>query len=794
MQLTLPQQKSRYWRVFGLCFLLAAALFLPHCIADAVAGGGYFHYAGDFNDQQINFYQYANAFVKQGGSFSWATDLGSGFVNAYSFYLLGSPFFWLSLWVPARLMPWMMVPLLCLKIAMAGAGGYLWARRWVRNEDWSVVAGCLYAFSGFTVYDIFFNHFLDVVALFPYLLASLDDAALDGKWGRFPVWVALNLVNNYFFFAGQAVFLILYFLCMLAARVYRVGPRRFAALAVETLLGCAMGCVLLIPAGLSLLQNPRTIDPFSGYGYLLYSNPQQYGAILYSAFLMPDAPYFKDMFQEGVLKHTSMTAYLPLVGIVGGLAFCRGRRSHPFTYILKACIVCAFVPVLNSAFYALNSSYYARWYYMPVLVLCGATAYVLGRPHLAGRQVPRAWRLTALITLSAAAFALVPNTDEDGNFKLGVVDLQPRFWGIFGVSMLGVLLFWLLWRTARNRKEWPQIMLAGILAFSFLYGSVHMSLTKYPQWKTDSDLIAQTYDSVAEIEQTLPRDTFYRIDAYGAHNNLGLWFDRSCLQFFNSTVAPSIMEFYPSVGVTRDVNSKPSVQNDGLRGLLSVRYMLVARDSADDWNGENLTGWIPCGETSAYLLYRNDNWVPMGFTYDYYITEDQFGSVPEEERARVLMRAVLLDEDQIERLDGLLQPLPTEELADRGDGRYATDCGDRRAAAAADFTATRTGFTAHTAYDQEELVFFSVPYDDGFTATVNGQPAAIEKVDHGLMAVRVPAGAAEIVFTYHTPGLALSAGISLAGLAAYAVYIMLLYRRRKRKTEWQIMLNNWPQN
>ncbi len=794
MQLTLPQQKSRYWRVFGLCFLLAAALFLPHCIADAVAGGGYFHYAGDFNDQQINFYQYANAFVKQGGSFSWATDLGSGFVNAYSFYLLGSPFFWLSLWVPARLMPWMMVPLLCLKIAMAGAGGYLWARRWVRNEDWSVVAGCLYAFSGFTVYDIFFNHFLDVVALFPYLLASLDDAALDGKWGRFPVWVALNLVNNYFFFAGQAVFLILYFLCMLAARVYRVGPRRFAALAVETLLGCAMGCVLLIPAGLSLLQNPRTIDPFSGYGYLLYSNPQQYGAILYSAFLMPDAPYFKDMFQEGVLKHTSMTAYLPLVGIVGGLAFCRGRRSHPFTYILKACIVCAFVPVLNSAFYALNSSYYARWYYMPVLVLCGATAYVLGRPHLAGRQVPRAWRLTALITLSAAAFALVPNTDEDGNFKLGVVDLQPRFWGIFGVSMLGVLLFWLLWRTARNRKEWPQIMLAGILAFSFLYGSVHMSLTKYPQWKTDSDLIAQTYDSVAEIEQTLPRDTFYRIDAYGAHNNLGLWFDRSCLQFFNSTVAPSIMEFYPSVGVTRDVNSKPSVQNDGLRGLLSVRYMLVARDSADDWNGENLTGWTPCGETSAYLLYRNDNWVPMGFTYDYYITEDQFGSVPEEERARVLMRAVLLDEDQIERLDGLLQPLPTEELADRGDGRYATDCGDRRAAAAADFTATRTGFTAHTAYDQEELVFFSVPYDDGFTATVNGQPAAIEKVDHGLMAVRVPAGAAEIVFTYHTPGLALSAGISLAGLAAYAVYIMLLYRRRKRKTEWQIMLNNWPQN
>ena len=781
MQLTLPKEKSRYGRVFLLCFLVAAALFLPHCIADAVWGGGYFHYAGDFNDQQINFYQYANNFVKQGGTFSWATDLGSGFVNAYSFYLLGSPFFWLTLWVPSRLMPWMMVPLLCLKMALAGGGGYLWARRWVRNEDWSMVAGCLYAFSGFTVYNIFFNHFLDVVALFPYMLASLDDAVLDGKRGRFPFWVALNLVNNYFFFAGQAVFLILYFLCMLAGRAYKIGPRRFAVLAGETLLGCAMGCVLLIPAGLSLIQNPRTIDPYNGYGYLLYGNSQQYGAILYSAFLMPDAPYFRDMFQEGILKHTSMTAYLPLVGIAGGIAFCRGRRSHPFTYIMKACILCAFVPVLNSAFYALNSSYYARWYYMPVLVLCGATAYVLARPHLSEQQVPRAWRVVALVALSAAAFALVPNTDEEGNFQLGVVDLQPRFWGIFAVSVLGVLLFWVLWKLARNRRGWAKAMLAGVLAFSFFYGTVHLSLTKYPQWGTDSDLIAETYDSVAELDELLPEDAFYRLDAYGAHSNLGLWFDKSCLQFFNSTVAPSIMEFYPEVGVTRDVNSKPDAQNYALRGLLSVRYTLVAKDSADDWDGENLSGWTLCGQTSAYDVYQNDNWVPMGFTYDFYVTKAQLDTVPEKERAQILMRALLLDEEQIETYAGLLDPLPEEELEDRTADRYAEDCADRRAGGVVEFAANRSGFTAHTNYADQELVFFSVPYDDGFTATVNGVPAVIEKVDNGLMAVLVPAGDADIEFTYHTPGLALSARISLAGVAVYGVYLLFLYRTRKRK-------------
>ena len=773
--------KSNYWRVFALCFLTAVLLFLPHCIIDAAAGGGYFHYAGDFNDQQINFYQYANAFVKQGGTFSWATDLGSGFVNSYSFYLLGSPFFWLSLAVPARLMPWAMVPLLCLKMAVAGGGAYLWARRWVREEGWSMLAGCLYAFSGFSIYNIFFNHFLDVVALFPYLLAALDDAAIDGKKGRFPFWVALNLLNNYFFFAGQAVFLIIYFFCMVAWRRYRIALRRFAALAWETALGCACGCLLLLPAGLSLLQNPRTIDPFTGYGYLFYGKSQQYGAIFYSPFLMPDAPYFKDMFQEGILKHTSLTAYLPLVGAAGGLAFCRTQDRHPFTRILKVCVVCAFVPVLNSAFYALNSSFYARWYYMPILVLCGATCCLLSRPALAEHSLPRAFGLTTFITLTAAVFAVLPNKDSDGSFCLGVLEEPARFWALFGVTVLGIVLFGLLWHFCRRKRQWSRILLAGVLGFSLVYGSLHLSLTKYAQWDVDGNLIAETYDSADAVAAALPDDAFYRIDAYGAHNNLGLWFDRSCLQFFNSTVAPSIMEFYPAVGVKRDVNSKPDVANYALRGLLSVRYTLTARDKVSDWEKQALPGWTKYAETDAYVIYENENWVPMGFTYDYYVTADQLERVGEEERAQILCRALLLDEDQISAFGSLLRPLPDEELTRRSEEAYAADCADRRAAAVAEFTATRTGFTAKTDYDTDALVFFSVPYDDGFTAAVNGEPAAIEKVDNGMMAVFVPAGENEIEFTYHTPGLKVSAIVSVAGIAAYGIYLLILRKRAKRQ-------------
>lgn len=775
----LTKPKSRYRQVFFLCLLVAVAVFLPHCIVDGLSGG-FFHYAGDFNDQQIPFYAYANRFVKNGGSFSWATDLGSGFVNAYSFYLVGSPFFWFSLLFPGRWLPWLMVPLLCLKIALAGGGAYLWLRRWPKNENMAVLGACLYAFSGFTIYNIFFNHFLDVVALFPYMLASLDEAVLDGRRGVFPFWVGLNLLNNYFFFAGQAVFLVIYFACMTGGRLYKLRPRLLGRLAFETLLGCALGCLLLIPAGLSLLQNPRTIDPFNGYGWLVYGKAQQYLAILYSMFLMPEAPYLLDMFNEGVLKWTSLTAYLPLFGIAGGLAFCRIRPRHPFARILKASLVCAFVPALNSAFYALNSSYYARWYYMPLLVLCAASVMALENRRADFRG---AVTTVALFTASAAAFALVPNKDADGNWKLGVVQNQARFWAVYLVSVAGVLLFALLlrvFRTPRRRQQLAGVLLAGVCCFTFVYATLHLSLTKYGQWNHDSAFVQQTYREADDLNAALPDDAFYRVDAYGCFNNMGLWLNKSCIQFFNSTVAPHILEFYPTVGVTRDVNSKPDVSLYALRGLLGVRFTLVPAVKEREWQDEKLDGWRLYGSSGSYQIYENENWVPMGFVYDSYLRESIYRQTEEKERGNLLMKAIVLSDAQIARYGDLLTPLSEEDAARRTYAQYTADCDARRAGAATGFAASDTGFTATITLARDNLVLFSVPYDDGFTATVNGEAAVIEKVDDGLMAVRAPAGADTIVFTYHTPGLALSGRIVVGAVLVYAAYLFALIRRKRR--------------
>ena len=71
---------------------------------------------------------------------------------------------------------------------------------------------------------------------------------------------------------------------------------------------------------------------------------------------------------------------------------------------------------------------------------------------------------------------------------------------------------------------------------------------------------------------------------------------------------------------------------------------------------------------------------------------------------------------------------------------------------------------------QRGLLFLSIPYSGGWSATVDGAPAAIEDIGDGaLMALEIEAGRHEVELRYRTQGLALGATISIAALATLAL-------------------------
>ena len=781
----LEQKKDKFWLTVGLCALTAALFFLPFYLID----GGFFHYAGDFNSQQISFYRYMNGFVKGAGypdsafttvrnTFSWATDLGSGVMNAYSFYLYGSPFFWFSLLFPQKWLPYLMVPLLVLKFAVAGGGAYLYLRRYVKNIDYAVLGAVLYAFSGFTVYNVFFNHFVDVVALFPYLLWSLDEALYNGRRSWFAFWVAVNLVNNYFFFIGQVVFLAIYFICKLSAGDFRLTAKKFGLLAFESILGVAMGSILLVPAVLSILQNPRTIDLSSGWGFLTYSKVQQYLAILVSWIMPPDSPYLTSIWSEGVIKWTSMSAYLPLCSLAGAAAYWQAKHGDSKKRIVGTCAVFALVPILNSAFYALNSSYYARWYYMPVLVLAAMTVNAL-EDHNTDLDSPA--RGISWLMIATVAFAVVPVKDSDtGSWSLGVLKNPGQYCAVLGFGLLGLLLYRYLCQKWRADRRFAQRMTAAVLVFAFLFSVVHIGIGKFGQWYTDSDLVEQDTNALL-LKNDLPEGD-YRIDTYKIHDNIGMWLDKSCLQYFGSTAAPSILSFYPALGVKRDVRSEPEIANYALRGLLSVEYLITTPEKRESFEDEADAGWTYLADVDGYALYHNDNYVPMGFTYDYYVTKATYEASVKTLRSNLLMRALVLEDGDVAQYGQYLTELPDAMLDDLHYDSYTQDCADRRAHSCSVFQMNNAGFHAEITLDKANLVFFSVPYDDGFTAYVNGEKADILQVDEGLMAVLCPAGASSIDFVYQAAGLSASRVVTAVAIPVWVVYVACFVRRKRRST------------
>ena len=130
--MSLKPSRELKFSTFFIALITAAAVFVPFIIAD----GGYFLFYGDFNVQQIPFYQMCHAAVRE-SNFGWnfLTDLGADFLGSYAFYLLGSPFFWLTIPFPNWLVPYLMGPLLILKFACAALTAYLYIRRFTRTPE-----------------------------------------------------------------------------------------------------------------------------------------------------------------------------------------------------------------------------------------------------------------------------------------------------------------------------------------------------------------------------------------------------------------------------------------------------------------------------------------------------------------------------------------------------------------------------------------------------------------------------------------------------------------------------------
>lgn len=118
------------------------------------------------------------------------------------------------------------------------------------------------------------------------------------------------------------------------------------------------------------------------------------------------------------------------------------------------------------------------------------------------------------------------------------------------------------------------------------------------------------------------------------------------------------------------------------------------------------------------------------------------------------------------------------EVWSRPMGRYAEQINALREESLENVAFNWRGLTGDITVSRDKMLCFSIPYDSGWTAYVDGQKTKLYQANTAFMAVELPVGYHTVELRYWTPGLTAGIAMSAAGVVGLAVMAVL---RKKAK-------------
>ena len=472
----------------------------------------------------------------------------------------------------------------------------------------------------------------------------------------------------------------------------------------------------------------------------------------------------------------------------------------------------ALIPVLNSMFQAFNGYYYARWFYMLTLVMVLMTIHSLEIIDEIDFKSSFIWTLFFTLAI-ALPIGLLPtekySNDSVTVYQIGLEASRSRFLVYVGISLISLIIMALFVKFFKKRENlFVKSTAIALVIISLIYGEFIIYQGKRSCDYSDSDI--QSYALNYGEDITIPDIKEVRSDFYKAMDNLPLYWQIPTIQAFHSIVPGSLMDFYNTVEVSRTVGSRPEIEYYGLRNLLSVKYLFNQSSThtfIDDDGNTLMKGYKYIGTENSFDEYENELYIPMGFTYDKYICEEEFKNLSNSVKHLALLKAMVLTKEQMEKYrditgytDGMYKnltydpnkPINTQNPVYEGfdsltssfeynDATYEEDCRKLIENTCSEFNYDNDGFSAKIDNKKDDtLLFFSIPYDEGWTAYVNGEKTEIEKVNIGFMAVKIDGHTtSDIRFIYKTPGLSTGIYITIFAAVIYILYIIFIRIRKK---------------
>ena len=747
-----------------LCSLFTASVALGYFI---YKGNGAFTVASDFNGQQLTFTTAVkNALLsKPLGQWVWNLDIGSSLINGFSFYNLGSPFFWISMIFSKISFPYMAGYLYIIKYVVASVTAYYYIKLFVKDSKYAVIGALLYAFSGFQTTNLAFFHFHDVVALFPLLLIGLELTIKDSKNSPFFIFaVFLNCINNYFFFTQEVIFLIIYFLIRFLRKVNNRFMIDAFKVALYGLLGIGMSAILFIPNIIYVMGNPRSQSTI--YLKNIVYDAREFLFILKGMFLPGEAMGSHSILIESNFYSTS--CYIPLFGMIFAIAYVIKKRDWLSKLIITLFAI-SFCPLMQSVFILFKGEFiYQRWWYMFVLILALATSLVI--ENHADYSIGKYSLVYAMLILIFYLALKYLKFDSDSS---KVVFSQERFQLSVVVAICGALIIALFCCT-------KQIKFGPLMVATMIFGAV-TTFTTLSSYRRGTN----TYTYMAQYKTGEELNAINQQYRYNSGNNvLTMTGEGGGTGSFSSTIENTSREFDKLFDDYDIVNTRGTfLHNDYTidtpmfgRSSNDSSILLLGGKYAVTQNG-NVPNVIRSYKNNGENYYIQDiKACPIGFAVSHYITKQDLLKLPKEKRAVAMMNAAVIAKKTIDKVNSVADKADTQKIDYKNVEKNIDKTLKERVK---NFKRDNTGFSCSTDYKKGKLVWFSVPYDKGWDATLDGKKIEIIK-SAGMMAVKVPKGEHNLVFKYHTPGFKLGIIVSIISFIVFGIYTAMIVFQKKR--------------
>lgn len=724
---------------FALNFILALVVFGYYMLKEK----GLFSLSYDFDSQMIPFTKVTlDTLHRDSGLWNWNIDLGSNIVSSMSYYTLGSPFFWLFSWCKGENVLYIVGWEYIAKYAIAGLTSFYYFKRHTKNKILALIGSVLYSFSGFQTTNLLFLIFHDAVAMFPLLLIAFEEMLENDRRGWFVLAVFINATANYYCFIGEVVFLVIYYIFRYLCSDFQHYLKKIGLCIGEGALGILMASVLFIPSMASVLRNSRVSESIP----LSFSIGRRDLLQCFMSFMYPNEMMMQrsNIYTE---DWTSRSAYLPLIGISLEVAYFFKRKKHDWLKRMLVVMTCLMILPIGNGMFSLFTTNYCRWFYMPIIFMILASIKTMENL----KEYKVAFVSAGMVVLMILQYIMF-RWWHTNKFELIFIEDRYQFITCLGILGIAILLFISM---IRNKFVQQKVLLVTISLYAVITTSYTCNLYQIFD-HTDSKLYEDRIEALSQIEAEQGYRYLYEED------NISMLGSFSGINSFISTISGSIPEFWECLGLEKKIFSP--IGPAGTNELLSVKYMISSQfieeyELVETYEKNDIT----------YYLYKMPYYLNIGYTYDTYMDYNDFMLLPEEIRSIVMLRTLVISEQSVGQLQGMrkLDIADVENLS-KNDIPFLIE--DHKKENAKEFEIGKDKFTCKITAQKGEYAFFSVPFDKGWSATVNGRDVNVLKVN-GFMAIPLEAGDNQIEFHYFDELFCIAILLSIASLCVWVYYV-----------------------